>query len=188
METLTKTETGTDVLSSPEVQTWSLDKAHAKLGFNITHLLVSEIHGSFKAFEASITSEGEGFENAKIELSADVESINTENADRDNHLRQIDFFDSKKFPSLTFKSSSIKKVGDNKYILTGELTLMGVTKTVELDVIAVQAIHPFNQKTIAGFKGTGFVKRSDFGLGPNFPALALSDKVEITANAEFIKN
>jgi polyisoprenoid-binding protein YceI len=186
METITKT--GTDVLSSSEVQTWSLDKAHAKLGFNITHLLVSEIHGSFKAFDATITSKGEGFENATIELNADVDSINTENADRDNHLRQADFFDAKKFPSISFRSSSLKKAGDNKYLLTGELTLLGVIKTVKLDVIAVTAIHPFNQKTIAGFKGTGAIKRSDFGLGPNFPALALSDTVEITANAEFIKN
>lgn len=188
MEAITKTENNADVLTPSEVKTWSLDKAHAKLGFNITHLLVSEIHGSFKAFDATITSKGEGFEDASIELKADVNSINTENTERDNHLKQIDFFDAKKFPSLAFKSSSIKKLADNKYLLVGDLTLMGVTKTVELDVIAVEAIHPFNQKTIAGFKGTGIVKRSDFGLGPNFPTLALSDRVEITANAEFIKN
>ncbi len=186
METITKT--GTDVLPSSDVQTWSLDKAHAKLGFNIIHLLVSEIHGSFKTFDATITSNGEGFENASIELSADVDSINTDNTDRDNHLRTADFFDSKNFPALTFKSTSIKRVSDNKYLLTGELTFLGVTKTVELDLTAVVATHPFNQKTIAGFKGTGSIKRSDFGLAPSTPNIVLGDKVEIVANAEFIKN
>src|ERR1022692_2912802 len=106
METTT-IATGTDALISSEVQTWSLDKAHAKLGFNITHLLVSEIHGSFKAFESSITSKGEGFENATIEVNADITSINTDNTDRDNHLRNPDFFNAQQFPTLTFKSSSI---------------------------------------------------------------------------------
>jgi len=179
--------TGANVLT-PTVQTWSLDKAHAKLGFNVTHMLVSEVHGSFKTFEAKITSEGEGFENANIELSADINSINTDNTDRDNHLKNADFFEATKFPTLTFKSTSIDKVADNKYILKGELTMLGITKSVTLNVLGIIGTHPFNKKTIAGFKATGTIKRADFNLGSSVPGMIVSDKVEITANAEFIKD
>jgi polyisoprenoid-binding protein YceI len=170
-------------------QTWSLDKAHAKLGFSVTHLMVSNVEGSFKSFDAKITSSKEDFSDATIELTADVNSVNSENDQRDTHLKSPDFFDAAKYPTLTFKSTSFKKVGDKKYKLLGNLTMHGVTKPVELDVtLNGTAVHPYTKKTIAGFKVSGILKRSDFGISPSSPAAMLSDEITITSNAEFIKD
>lgn len=168
--------------------TWTLDKSHAKLGFNITHLMVSEVDGDFKTFDAKITSSKDDLSDAVIDLSGEVGSINTENADRDKHLKSADYFDAEKFPTLTFKSKSFKKVDGKNYKLTGDLTLHGVTKTVELNVkFNGTAVHPYTKKTIAGFKITGTIKRSDFGIGASTPAAVLSEEVTIDANAEFVK-
>jgi polyisoprenoid-binding protein YceI len=167
-------------------QNWSLDKAHSKLGFGVTHLLVSEVEGNFNSFDAKITSSTDDFSDAVIELSADVATINTNNEGRDKHLKSPDFFDAEKFNTLSFKSKSFTKVEGKKYKLTGDLTMHGITKPVTLDVIFNGSIvHPYNKKTIAGFKVIGTFKRSDFGVGT--PSPALSDEVEIKANTEFVK-
>ena len=177
------------VAGSVSAQTWNLDKAHAKLGFGVTHLLVSEVEGTFKSFDATINASKEDFSDAVIELSADVASINTENDQRDNHLKSPDFFDASKFEKLTFKSTSLKKVEGKKYILAGNLTLHGVTKPVELEVVLNgTAVHPYSKKTIAGFKVTGKIKRADFGIGEKTPGAIVSDEVNIHANAEFTKS
>lgn len=169
-------------------QTWSLDKAHAKLGFGVTHLLVSTVEGSFKTFDAKITSSKDDFSDAVIELTADVNSIDTDNEQRDGHLKGPDFFDAAKFSTITFKSKSFKKIADKKYKLIGDLTMHGVTKTVELEAtLNGTAVHPFTKKTIAGFKVTGTLKRSDFAIGSTTPAAVLSDEVAINTNAEFVK-
>lgn len=169
-------------------QAWSLDKSHAKLGFGVTHLMVSNVEGSFKSFDAKITSAQDDFSNAVIELSADINSINTDDEQRDGHLKSPDFFDAAKFSTLTFKSTSFKKVADKKYKLVGDLTMHGVTKKVELDVVFNgTAIHPYSKKTIAGFKITGKLKRSDFAIGGTVPGAVVSDEVEINTNAEFVK-
>jgi polyisoprenoid-binding protein YceI len=168
-------------------QTWALDKAHAKIGFSITHMLVSEIEGSFKTFDVKLDVPNDDFSDASVEFTADVNSMDTQNEMRDGHLKKEDFFHADKFPTLNFKSTSFKKVDEKKYKLNGNLTMMGVTKPVELDVKGLVGKHPMNGKTIAGFKVTGTVKRSDFGMGSSFPSVALSNEVEINANAEFIK-
>ena len=124
-------------------QTWALDKSHAKLGFGVTHLLISEVEGSFNAFDAKITSSKEDFSDAVIELTADTKTINTNNEDRDKHLKSPDFFDTEKFSTLTFMSKSLKKVEGKKYKLTGDLTLHGITKPVTLDVtLNGTGVHP----------------------------------------------
>jgi polyisoprenoid-binding protein YceI len=169
-------------------QNWSLDKTHAKLGFSITHLMVSSVEGNFKTFDAKIASSKDDFSDAVIELTADINSINTDNDQRDEHLKGPDFFDAAKYSTLTFKSKSFKKVSDKKYKLVGDLTLHGITKPVELDVtFNGTAVHPYTKKTIAGFKVTGVIKRSDFAIAASTPTAALSDEVEITTNAEFVK-
>ena len=169
-------------------QTWTLDKAHAKLGFGVTHLLVSDVEGSFNSFDAKITSSKEDFSDAVIELTAEAASINTNNEGRDKHLKSPDFFDAEKFAQLTFKSKSFTKLEGKKYKLTGDLTLHGVTKPVTLDVtLNGTAVHPYNKKTIAGFKISGMIKRSDFIVGEKTPAAIVSDEVTIVANAEFVK-
>lgn len=169
-------------------QTWSLDKAHAKLGFSVTHLLVSNVDGSFKSFDAKITSSKDDFSDAIIELTADINSIDTDNEQRDGHLKSPDFFDVAKYESLNFKSRNFKKIADKKYRLYGDLTLHGITKPVELDVtLGGTAVHPYSKKTIAGFKITGALKRSDFGIGASTPGAVVSDEVIINTNAEFIR-
>lgn len=169
--------------------TWTLDKSHAKLGFSITHMSISEVEGSFKSFDAKFTAAKEDFSDAKIEASAQVNSINTDNEGRDKHLQAPDYFDAAKYPTLTFKGQSFKKVGEKDYKLIGELTMHGVTRVVSLDVVYFgTAIHPYSKKTIAGFKVTGKLNRKDFGIATDTPSAALGDEVEIRANLEFEKN
>ena len=166
---------------------WTLDKAHAKVGFAITHMLVSEIEGSFKNFDVKVSAPNEDFSGAEIEFTADVNSIDTANEMRDAHLKRDDFFHAEKNPQVTFKSKSFTKLAEKKYALNGDLTFNGVTKNINLEVKANIVEHPMKPGTmVAGFKVTGDVKRSDFNLGSNFPAIALSNEVAITANAEFI--
>jgi polyisoprenoid-binding protein YceI len=173
---------------SGQAQTWSLDNSHAKLSFSIVHLMVSEQEGSFKKFNSKITSSKEDFSDASIELTADVNSIDTDNESRDQHLKAPDYFDAAKFSTLTFKSKSFTKVDGKKYKLVGDLTIKGVTKTVSFDVTYFGTItHPKSKKQIAGFKLTGVIKRSDFGVGPE-NSTSLGDEVTITSNLEFVKD
>jgi polyisoprenoid-binding protein YceI len=167
--------------------TWSLDKAHAKLGFTITHMMVSDVEGFFKSFDAKITTSGADFTNAEVEMTAETGSINTDNEKRDAHLKSADFFDAAQFTTVTFKSSSFKKDGKN-YKVKGNLTMHGVTKPVELTAICKTGTNPMSKKDVAGFKITGKVKRADFGIGGSMPGAVLSDEVEIIANAEFTKD
>jgi polyisoprenoid-binding protein YceI len=166
---------------------WSIDKDHAKLGFTITHLMVSDVEGWFKTFEATVTTSTKDFTDAVVVMSADVNSINTESEARDKHLKSPDFFDVVKYPVLTFKSKTFTKVNDTNYKVTGDLTMHGITKTVELDAICRMGTNPMNKKEVAGFKITGKVKRSDFGIGASMPNAMIGDEVSIVANAELVK-
>ena len=121
-------------------------------------------------------------------MSADINSIDTDNERRDGHLKTADWFDAAKFPTLTFKSTSFKKVDGKKYSITGDLTMHGVTKPVTLDaVITGPVTNPQNKKTLAGFKVSGEVKRADFTLG-SVPAAVVSDEITIRATGELVKN
>lgn len=161
---------------------------HSKLTFSVTHLGISDIAGLFKTFDVSVTTNKVDFSDAVFELSADVASINTEVGMRDDHLRSADFFEVEKFAKMTFKSTSIKKVSKDKYKLTGDLTLHGVTKPVTMDLWYRGTIeNPQSKATTAGFQLTGSLKRSDFGVGPNFPPPMIGDLVNIKADGEFIK-
>jgi polyisoprenoid-binding protein YceI len=172
-----------------QASTWKADKVHSKLGFSITHLLVSDVEGSFKSVDITVTSSKPDFTDAVIELTAEAKSVYTDNDQRDEHLRGADFFDVEKFATLTFKSKSLKKLDGKKYKLTGDLTLHGVTKPVELDaVLNGTGVNPMSKKTIAGFKVTGVIKRSDFAIGAKFPGAMLSDEVTLSANIELDKD
>ncbi|MBS4064541.1 MAG: YceI family protein [Chitinophagaceae bacterium] len=170
-----------------EQSTWQLDKAHTKLRFTVTHLMVSEVDGWFKSLTAKILSSKDDFSDATVEMTAEVDSVNTDNEQRDTHLKSAEFFDTTKYPTLTFKSKTFKKVSDNNYKVTGDLTLHGITKPIDLTVLGVTTTHPMTSKIIAGFKITGKIKRSDFGIGTSVPGIILSEEVQITANAEFEK-
>ena len=171
------------------LNTWKADKAHSKLGFVVTHLMVTDVEGSFKNFESTITASKDDFSDAQISLSADVNSVYTEDDQRDGHLKSADFFDAEKYPKITFKSTSVKKVSANKFLVTGDLTLHGVTKKVTLNsTLRGVTVNPMNKKTIAGFKVTGTLKRADFNLGSKFPNAMLSDEITLNANTEYVKD
>lgn len=170
-----------------QTTTWNADKAHSKLAFTVTHLGISDISGLFKSFDASITASKADFSDALFELSADVKSIDTEVDMRDDHLRSPDFFEADKFEKLTFRSNSIKPNGENRYILSGDLTIHGVTKPVSVNLLyRGSVINAMSKANTAGFQVTGTIKRSDFNIGPKFPPPMISDEVTIKADGEFI--
>lgn len=167
-------------------QTWKLDPAHSRLAFATVHFGISDVSGQFNTFQGSITSSKPDFSDAVFELTAEIKSLDTEVEMRDNHLKSADFFDAEKFPTLTFKSTGLQKNGDNKYKLTGDLTLHGVTKPVTLELQYRGSLeHPQTKKMVAGFQAIGVIKRSDFGIGTKFPNNMLSDEVRIKADGEF---
>ena len=168
--------------------TWSVDGAHSRLGFTVNHLGLADINGSFGAFETKISTTKPDFSDAVVELSGDVSSISTGISMRDDHLKKADFFDAEKYPQFSFKSNSFKKGAGKNYIVTGDLTLHGITKPVTLNaVLNGTATHPMTKKEMSGFKVTGIIKRSDFGIGGGFPAPMLGDEVNIIADLEFSK-
>ena len=168
--------------------TWSSDPMHSKLTFSITHLGISDIDGLFNKFTATATTTKPDFSDAVFELTVDVASINTQVEMRDNHLRNPDFFEVDKYPTMTYKSTSIKTISKDKYELTGNLTLRGITKPVTMQLwYRGTVVDDKAKKSTAGFQLTGTITRSDFGVGPKFQPPMLSDEVSIKADGEFIK-
>ncbi len=184
------------MLSATAQTNWKLDASHSKLGFSVTHMMVSETEGKFKIYEGTVDSKTEmDFTDAKIEFSADVNSINTEDEKRDGHLKSPDFFDAAKYPKITFKSTSMKLMAKTKtaYVLEGDLTMHGVTKKVKLIAIGAPKVvkDPYgNMKN--GFKVTGTINRKDFGLTYNSVleagGVALSEEVKLDLNIELNKS
>lgn len=168
--------------------TWKADPMHSKMSFSVTHLGISDIAGLFKTFDLSVATNQADFSDAVFELSVDVASIDTEVEMRDNHLRSADFFEVEKYAKMTFKSTSIKKVSKDKYKLSGNLTLHGVTKPVTMDLWYRGTVeNPQSKATTAGFQITGILNRSDFGVGPKFPPPMIANEISIQADVELIK-
>ena len=168
--------------------TWNVDKAHSRVGFTVTHLLLSEVDGNFKTFDAKMTASKPDLSDAVMELTADVSTINTENERRDGDLKSAKYFDVAQFPSLTFKSTSFQKVDGKKYKIMGNLTMHGVTKPITLDAILTGPVvmeNPRGKQEKAGVKITGTLKRSDFGVGSGTSVAIISDEIELRANGEF---
>jgi polyisoprenoid-binding protein YceI len=142
---------------------WAIDNAHTHVGFSVGHMVFSEVEGEFKTFQGKVLLDEKDPSHSNVEFTADVASINTNNEDRDKHLRSPDFFDAAKFPKLTFKSTKITKAGKG-YKLKGELTIHGVTKEVTLDATLSQSVQNPWGKLVRAAKVTGKIKREDFGL------------------------
>src|SRR5688500_1752170 len=166
---------------------WVFDDSHSNLQFSVTNLMVAEIEVSMKITEALLKVPGNDFSNAMIDIKADVASIDTDNDGRDEHLRSPDFFDSARYPVLTFKSREFKKIAENKYSATGDLTFHGITKVVTMDVIANTNVRPYDQKNVVGFKANGVIKRTDFDIAADTPSAVLGDEVTIRANVIFVQ-
>lgn len=167
---------------------WSSDASHSRLGFTVNHMGISDLNGGFGNYEVKITATKEDFSDAKVELTGDINTINTGNEMRDGHLKTADFFDAEKFPKFTFASKSFTKVAKskNEYKVVGDLTLHGVTKEVTMTAIHNGTItNPMNKKEVSGFKMTGTINRIDFGVGAANPGIG--NDVKITADLELVK-
>ncbi|MDH5379505.1 MAG: YceI family protein [Cyclobacteriaceae bacterium] len=164
---------------------WKLDKSHSNIKFTITHMVVSEVEGSFNDFTGSVVSESEDFNGAKVEFIAQAASVFTDNERRDNHLRSDDFFNAEKFPEVKFNGTIVKE--GSKYYLVGKFTMRDVTKDVKFDVKYNGSINTGRGK-VAGFKVSGMINRKEYGLQYNSTiesgGLVVSDEVEITCNVE----
>jgi polyisoprenoid-binding protein YceI len=173
---------------------WKVDGSHSKMGFAVTHLMVSETEGKFKVYEGTVSSKSDmDFTDAKVEFSVDVNSINTDDEKRDGHLKSADFFDVEKFPKMGFKATSMKP-GKIKgtYDLEGDLTMHGVTKKVKLLAIgAAKTVKDPWGNTKYAFKVTGKLNRVDYGLKWNAAleagGVVVSEEVKIDCTIELTK-
>ncbi len=171
--------------------TYKIDVDHSDIMFKVKHLMISTATGYFKKFDATVETEGDEFTNAKVYFEADVNSIDTKNADRDTHLKSDDFFNAEKFPKMTFKSTSIEKDGEGEYILKGDLTIRDITKPITLEVdYNGSAKDPYGNER-AGFEVKGKINRKEFGLKwsavTEAGGLVVDDIVKLQMNLEFIK-
>ena len=168
---------------------WTLDPAHSEITFKVKHLMISNVKGEFKSFNATI--EGDDLERAKIKASIDASSVFTNNEDRDNHLKSADFFDVENYGELVFEGTSFKKLNEDEYKLTGLLTIRGVTKEVTLDVEfgGINKDPWGNEK--AGFSLEGKINRKDWDLNWNAAlesgGVLVSEDVKIQAEVQFVK-
>lgn len=179
---------GTSLLAQT---TWTVDQSHSNVLFTVDHLVISEVTGYFKVFEGKLTASKPDWSDAKVEFTVDVNSINTDNEKRDNHLRSEDFFDAAHYPKATFTATSMKKVGANKYKLIGDLTIRGITKKVTWDVtFKGQTKDPWGN-TRAGFVAETTINRFDYGLKWNnlteTGGLVVGKDVRVRVNVELIK-
>lgn len=175
-------------LTSFAQTTWDIDKVHSAVKFGVTHLVISTVEGNFKDFDSKLYTKADGSID-KIEAIIKTTSVNTENEQRDNHLRSDDFFASAKFPEMIFVSKNIKKVGQDQYKITGDLTIRGTTKSVVLDAKNNGTITDPWGNTRTGWTASTKINRFDFGLAWNKAieagGLVVGKDVTISINAEF---
>lgn len=150
-----------------ETTKWGLDPMHSEINFKVKHMMIANVTGGFTKFDVNATTEGDDFSKAKINFTADINSINTNSEQRDGHLKSADFFDAEKFPHLKFESTSLNKKSDDEFQMNGNLTIKDVTKPVSLLVnFGGIGKDPYGN-TKAGFTIEGKINRKDFGLNWN---------------------
>ncbi|QNS40274.1 polyisoprenoid-binding protein [Chryseobacterium manosquense] len=164
---------------------WNLDPTHSEITFKVRHMMISNVKGSFTDFTSELESEDDTFKNVKVKTIIKTDSVNTNNADRDNHLKSEEFFNVAANPVITFESNSLNDE------ITGNLTINGITKPVTLDVeFGGINVDPWGN-TKAGFSFEGKIKRSDFGLNWNAALEAggvmVSDEVKIAGELQYVK-
>ena len=167
---------------------WTLDKGHSRIGFTVTHHMISEVDGYFKDYQGSISVTKEDFSDAVFELSVQTASLNTENEMRDGHLKSPDIFDVEKFPTMTFKSTAFIQIAGNRYKLTGDLTIKGVIKPITMEVTLVGPGKNERAKHFEiGVKALGSMSRLAHGVGVNLNTFSVSDEVTLRIIGEFDK-
>jgi len=172
-------------------QNWKLDATHSKIKFTTKYLVISDVDGEFKKIDGSFASAKPDWSDLSATMTADVNSISTDNDMRDKHIKSDDFFNADKYPSITFKSKSIKNLGGNKFILTGDLTIRDVTRQVDIPVVYNGTVKDPWGNTKAGFKASGKINRKEFNLKYNSAAgtgeAVVGDEVEFTVDLVLIK-
>jgi polyisoprenoid-binding protein YceI len=170
--------------SSAAVETYTIDPVHSAVGFKIRHF-VSRVPGSFTQFSGTITVDRDNLENSSVDATIDVGSVNTFNDHRDADLKSPSYFDAMKFGSITFKSTSWKKTGDNMFDVTGNLTIKGTTKEVVLKVTLLGFGAGMRGAALSGWEASTTLNKSDFGVnGPAMMGKALGDEVAISISIE----
>ena len=170
---------------------WTIDPTHSEIGFKVKHMMFTNVSGKFNVFEARIENEDDNFETSKIYFSADVNSIDSGNNDRDNHLRSGDFFDVEQFPKLTFESTSVQKINDGEYKITGDLTLRDVTKSIVLTADYGGLMKDPWGNTKVGLSLNGKINRKEFGLTWNAAlesgGVLVGEDIKLVSEIQFIK-
>ncbi len=171
--------------------TWAIDPTHSEVEFKIKHLVISTVKGIFKEFTGSVEVDGEDFTTADFHFEANVDSIFTNQADRDGHLKSADFFDVVNFPKITFNSTAVTKKSEDNYTIIGDLTVRDVTKSIQLTAeFGGVAKDPYGNVK-AGFEITGAINRKEFGL--TFHAvteagnIVLGEDIKLNINLQFAK-
>jgi polyisoprenoid-binding protein YceI len=176
------------VAVSAGAETYNVDKAHSEVLFSVRHMTVSKVTGRFNDFTGTVTGDPAKPDASSVEFSIKATSIDTNDAGRDKHLRSADFFDVEKFPDITFKSSKIVAKGQNKYDVTGTLTLHGVAKEVTLPVTLAGPVKDPRGNEKVGFETTTTLNRKDYGVSWNRAldagGVVVSDEVQVTINLE----
>lgn len=170
---------------------YKIDPMHSDVNFKVKHLMISTVTGSFSGFDAGFEAENEDFTDAKIDFEADVNTISTNNTQRDEHLKSADFFDAANHPKLSFKSSEIKRVSDNNYELHGDISIHGTVKPLKLNVEYSGKMTDFYGNEKHGFEINGKINRKEFGLAwdavTEAGGIVVSDEVKLSINAQFQK-
>lgn len=170
---------------------WNVDPSHTNVKFTVTHMMVSELDGSFRKFDGELVTEKPDFSDAQITFAVDVNSVFTDDEKRDNHLKSDDFFNAAKYPRMSFKSTSFRKVSEGKYVLEGDLTIRDVTKRVKFDVTGGKISKDPWGNTKTGFKAISTINRIQYGLKWNAAieagGWAVGEDVTIMLNVELNK-
>ena len=188
---LTDFITNTYITLKMEITKWSMDPTHSEIQFKVKHLMISTVTGQFNTFEATVETQGDDMSTAKVNFSAAVNSISTNNEQRDGHLKAGDFFDAENHPQLLFKGDRMEKTDESNFKLHGTLTMRGVSHAVVLDAeFGGSTIDPWGNTRI-GFSVTGKINRKDYGVSFSMVSetgsVLLGEEVKIFANAEFVK-
>ncbi|PKR78416.1 hypothetical protein CEY16_01270 [Halalkalibacillus sediminis] len=173
------------------MSTLALDKVHSAVNFTVKHMMVSKAKGEFQEFDVAFSGDFNDLENASVTAKIDVSSIETNNEDRNGHLKSEDFFNTEQYPEITFESTSIKKLNDTDYEVTGDLTIRDVTNQATFKVeYNGTAKDPMEGNTIAGFDVEGSINREAYGLTWNAPletgGVLIGKDVKVTAGFEFV--
>ena len=170
---------------------WSFDTVHSHVSFSVKHMMISTVRGRFDAFSGSFELDEENPAASSLDVAIDVTSINTGDAGRDAHLRSADFFESDKYPTATYKSTKVEKIGENEYRIEGDFTLHGVTRNVEVKATLDGLTKDMQGNRRAGFTVETAINRKDFDLNWNVAletgGVLVSEKVNIMVDAQIIE-